>query len=102
MSALIEVGCGMQQLMLARASPKLLLLLFVSPTLKVSYLSPIGFLDACGNFGGVLCVMFLTEPFFLDANAFKDAFLKAQKDNEALFSASAGEEVTGSASAPAS
>jgi hypothetical protein len=30
--------------------------------------------------------------FLLDANAFKDAFIKAQKDNEALFDAGAAAE----------
>lgn len=71
--------------MSARASPRLLPWPFVSPTLRVRLTIPPTFLSF---FLSLLPIELTHSP---DANAFKDAFMKAQKDNESLFTAGSTE-----------
>ena len=63
--------------MCPRVSQKLARLLFVSPTAIVSQLS-----NHLARY---------IADHTIDANAFKEAFIKAQQENEALFKADAGE-----------
>ena len=69
MSAVTAAGCGMPPPMSAKESRRLRLWLSVSPTLRVGVSSPYK-------------SVFTNR---LDANLFKEAFLKAQQENEALF-----------------
>ena len=75
-----EAGSGMQLLMSARESQSLRLWLFDLPIAKVSasLLDPLDLLN-------------VSEQLYLDANLFKEAFFKAQQENEALFAKDAGE-----------
>lgn len=72
MSAAIEVGSGTQQQMSVRVNQSHKLSPFGLPTAKVGF--PI-LINAEHN----------TNSHFADANLFKEAFIKAQQDNEALF-----------------
>lgn len=71
MLAATEVGFGTPLPMSVRVSQRPRLLQFDSPTLRVSFLPQ-----------AVLKEASLT---YVDANLFKDAFLKAQQENEVLF-----------------
>lgn len=59
--------------MSARASPRLLLWLFASPTPRVRFAT------------SSLLILRQANHNLPDANAFKDSFIKAQKENESLF-----------------
>ena len=75
-----EAGSGMQPRMSARESQSLRLWLFDLPIAKVSaslFYSP--------------DLLNISEQHYLDANLFKEAFFKAQQENEALFTKDAGE-----------
>lgn len=85
MSAPTAVGFGTLRPTSPKANQKLVRLPFVLPTVKVSSLH-IPYVRRQ-----------LTSP--LDANLFKEAFIKAQQENEALFKADAGEEGDASAAA---
>jgi hypothetical protein len=65
-----EVGCGTLQQMSVRASQRHRLLLFDLQMPRVSLCSSLSTAAAHSN---------------LDANLFKEAFIKAQQENEALF-----------------
>ena len=79
MSAVTEAGFGMQPRTSARVSQSLRLWLFDLPIAKVSASLP------------PLELSSVSEQYYLDANLFKEAFFKAQQDNEALFTKDAGE-----------
>jgi len=70
MSAVIEVGFGTLLLMSVRVSLKHRLLLSGLPTLRVSLF---------------LLTTNTQKLRYIDANLFKEAFIKAQQENEALF-----------------
>jgi hypothetical protein len=72
MLAVTEVGFGTLPLMLVRVSRKPRLLLFDLPTLRVRL--PFSITD-CAEL-----------TYVSDANLFKEAFIRAQQENEALFS----------------
>lgn len=73
MLAVTVAGCGTPLQMSVRVSPRLRLWPSVSPTARVSEIH----------------YMQLQKLTWLDANLFKDAFIKAQQENEKLFSAEA-------------
>jgi len=76
MSEVIDLGCGMLLLMSVRVNLKLKLWLFDLQTVRVSFIT---FHMSC------LFVQILIFIVSTDANAFKEAFIKAQQDNELVF-----------------
>ncbi len=74
MLVVTEVGFGMLLQMSVRESPRHRLLLFDLPTLRVSILP-------------LRTHIYLT--LHADANLFKEAFIKAQQENELLFAKTA-------------
>lgn len=74
-----EAGSGMQLQMSVRESQSLRLWLFGSPTAKVR--TPSLSLELLG----------IADQCYSDANLFKESFIKAQQENEALFTKDATE-----------
>lgn len=79
MSAVIEVGSGTQLRMSVRENRNPRPWLFGLPTAKVRAASL------------SLELLGITDQGYQDANLFKEAFIKAQQDNEALFTKDAVE-----------